>query len=123
MDTLALAQDCAVSALSHVCGSYYSVDAASIAATQGMVSPPSSRDMTTRSPPGKLILAYTTHLLSHIAFVRMGYALALGSFPRPLLRGQLRVVLDPLMSSCQVTQDAERQFAEARRNAVLAITR
>ena len=81
--------------------------------------------MSTLSPPlsGKLIPAYTAHLLSHTPFVRMGYSLALGCFPRPLLRGKLREVLDPLLSSCQVTKGAEVKFAEARSNIVKAITR
>lgn len=54
----------------------------------------------------------------------MGYALALGGLPRILLVGQFRAVLDPLVESCQLGGDRNQvKFAEARRDALKAITR
>lgn len=71
-----------------------------------------------------LIPTYTGHLLSHSPFTRMGYCLALGGLPRPLLvGGQLRVVLDSLMRSCSDSGPSEAKFAEARRDAICSITR
>ena len=53
----------------------------------------------------------------------MGFSLALGGFPKALLAGRLRDVLEPLLKSCCDIQGSEPKFAEARRDAVLSITR
>lgn len=71
----------------------------------------------------QFIPAYTSQLLSHSHFTRMGFSLALGVFPKPLLAGHLRDLLDPLMKSCSDVKGWQPKFTEARRDAVRSISR
>lgn len=79
--------------------------------------------MYSHMPTDKFIPAYTSKLVSTSDVIRMGYSLALGGLPRALLCGKLRTVLDPLVQSCQVTSAGEAKFPEARRTALIGITR
>lgn len=51
----------------------------------------------------------------------MGFSLALGGLPRPLLRGQVGVILDSL-GKCIKDQEISTKFTESRRDAVCAVT-
>jgi len=56
----------------------------------------------------------------------MGYALALGALPKQLLVGEriLREkILAPLIKSCTAIADTDPRFTEARKCAVISITR
>ena len=78
---------------------------------------------TSHSTTDKLIPFFTSQLLSHSHITRMGFALGLGGLPKPLLVGYLRAVLDPLMKSCLNIKNCDSRYTEARRDAVLSITR
>lgn len=51
----------------------------------------------------------------------MGFSLALGGLPRPLLHGQAGVVLENL-GLCIVDQEVDTKFTESKRDAVYAVT-
>ena len=61
-------------------------------------------------------------LTSSIETTRMGFALALGAVPNCMLKGMAKNVLAALTSACALTKKDEK-MAEARRDAVKAITR
>ncbi len=52
----------------------------------------------------------------------MGFSLALGGLPRPLLHGQVGVVLGSL-GKCIKNQQEDTKFTESRRDAVFAVTK
>ena len=54
---------------------------------------------------------------------RMGNSLALGALPCFMLKGCLHLVLDGLILSLKPQSKAEEKMAEARRDAVKAISR
>ena len=56
-------------------------------------------------------------------FTRMGVSLALGALPKALLCGAPKPVLIHLAQLVSAVQETEGKFAEARRDAVTAITR
>ena len=62
-------------------------------------------------------------LVSPNHFTRMGFSLALGALPRMLLHGVLKPVLSRLAQLTSAVQETESKFAEARRDAIRAITR
>lgn len=53
----------------------------------------------------------------------MGYCLALGALPRPLLLIQLKVVLEGLVGVVSHIEGCDPQYAEVRRDAAKAISR
>lgn len=53
----------------------------------------------------------------------MGYCLALGVLPRPLLMIQLKSVLEGLVQVVSYIEGCEPQYAESRRDAARAISR
>ena len=53
----------------------------------------------------------------------MGFALAFGGLPLPFLSGHLGSILDHLIACATSVEGYEPRFAEARRDAVNAITR
>ena len=62
-------------------------------------------------------------LVSPNHFTRMGFSLALGALPKMLLHGVLKPVLSRLAQLTSAVQETESKFAEARRDAIRAITR
>ena len=52
----------------------------------------------------------------------MGYSLAVGALPNFMLAGKLRAVMSALISASQITKK-EEAWAEARRDALKALTR
>lgn len=54
---------------------------------------------------------------------RMGYCLALGALPRPLLLIQLKLVLEGLVGVVSHIEGCDPQYAEVRRDAAKAISR
>ncbi len=55
--------------------------------------------------------------LSNHSCCRMGYALAIGQFPRFFLEDKLEFVFTNLIEACQITEK-ESKWADARRDAV-----
>lgn len=53
----------------------------------------------------------------------MGFCLALGALPRPLLSNHLQQVLEGLVGVASHIQDCEPKYAESRRDAIKAISR
>lgn len=53
----------------------------------------------------------------------MGYCLALGALPRPLLLIQLKLVLEGLVGVVSHIEGCDPQYAEVRRDAAKAISR
>lgn len=99
-------REAAVSALSQLCLKYYCSDRDTIEKAQG-----------------KLLSRYTSELSNPLHFARMGFALALGALPKPLLQGRLSQVLDKLVEGVKNIAGCEPKYAEARRDAVRALTR
>ena len=52
----------------------------------------------------------------------MGYSLAVGALPKFMLSGKLRAVMSGLISATEITKK-EETWAEARRDALKALTR
>lgn len=74
-------------------------------------------------PSANLLSRYFSELTNPIHYTRMGFALALGGLPRPFLSGHLGTILDHLITCATNAEGYEPKFAEARRDAVNAITR
>ena len=116
-----------MAAFTALCKAYYCMDTPTITKYQGMVVV-LSPSMVSWQPsiPARLIKLCTEQLHSHSHFSRMGHALAIGGLPLQLLggagilRGQ---ILDPLMKNCTAIHDNDPRFTEARKCAVIAITR
>lgn len=53
----------------------------------------------------------------------MGFCLALGALPRPLLSNHLQQVLEGLVGVASHIQDCEPKYTESRRDAIKAISR
>ena len=70
-----------------------------------------------------LVSQYIQELSKPNQFIRMGFALALGSLPKPLLCGLLKPVLASLAEIISFTQDPETKYTESRRDAVRALMR
>ncbi|GLG98265.1 Tubulin-specific chaperone D [Gryllus bimaculatus] len=67
-----------------------------------------------------LIGKYTEHLTANNETTRMGFALAIGSLPDFILKGQLHIVLPALITCTQVTETTVK-WAESRRDALKAL--
>ena len=65
---------------------------------------------------------YIKHLQDSTESTRMGFALAIGAFPKAFMRGKLNTVLAGLMQASRI-QDRHVKMAEARRDAIKAIAR
>lgn len=55
-----------------------------------------------------------------LSLSRQGHSLAIGALPRSMLKGQLKTVLSGLRTASQIT---EKQMAEARRDAIIALSK
>ena len=72
---------------------------------------------------GSLIPHYISQLTSDNHLDCMGFSLALGGLPRPLIQGQLSTLLDSLGACIQNIVGVDTRFTEARRDAVTAVTK
>ncbi|KAK7003235.1 tubulin-specific chaperone D [Biomphalaria glabrata] len=66
-----------------------------------------------------IISQYLSELKSSNQAARQGHSLAIGALPRSMLKGQLKTVLSGLRTASQIT---EKQMAEARRDAIIALS-
>ena len=62
-------------------------------------------------------------LTSQLQFARMGFSLALGALPKPLLIGRLDHVMQHLTGSLNNRKESEALFVECRRDAIRAMSR
>ncbi|XP_062448054.1 tubulin-specific chaperone D isoform X2 [Rhea pennata] len=99
-------KDSAVSALAALCNEYYINE-------QGEADP---------ALQDKLVTQYISELQNTDQMIRCGFSLALGSLPRFLLKGRLQQVLEGL-KKVTVISHADTSFAEARRDALIAIAK
>jgi hypothetical protein len=68
-----------------------------------------------------LLPRYQKELMSKLNFSRMGFALALGSLPKQVLKGKLDEVLGSLLASATNIQDINTTYTEGRRDSIIAI--
>ncbi|XP_064378527.1 tubulin-specific chaperone D [Dromaius novaehollandiae] len=99
-------KDSAVSALAALCNEYYINE-------QGEADP---------ALQDELVTQYISELQNTEEMIRCGFSLALGSLPRFLLKGRLQQVLEGL-KKVTVVSHADVSFAEARRDALIAIAK
>ncbi|PSN56928.1 Tubulin-specific chaperone D [Blattella germanica] len=68
-----------------------------------------------------VISNYTERLAANNQIVRMGFSLALGSFPKFMLDGQLDTVIPALIQCSKITESSGK-WAESRRDSLKALT-
>lgn len=73
--------------------------------------------------PDNLISTYLAGLTNPLQFMRMGFCLALGALPYPLLSSHLKHVMEGLVGVASHIDGCEPQYTESRRDAVRAISR
>lgn len=67
-----------------------------------------------------IIIKYTEKLSANNEVIRMGFALAIGSLPEFILKGNLHTVIPALIKCTQITESTAK-WAESRRDAVKAL--
>ena len=70
-----------------------------------------------------IIRSYLHDITVSTHFMRMGVSLALGSLPKVLLKGVLKPVVMGLAQLASAIHDPDTKLTEARRDAVIALTR
>ncbi|XP_013417607.2 tubulin-specific chaperone D-like [Lingula anatina] len=70
----------------------------------------------------KILTRYLEELKSIVEITRMGFSQAIGQFPKFMLQGKLKPVLQSLNHAATVMTDKDKTFAEARKEALNAMT-
>ncbi|XP_021918529.1 tubulin-specific chaperone D [Zootermopsis nevadensis] len=74
-----------------------------------------------RAKCNKVIATYTRQLAANNQITRMGYSLAIGSFPKFMFDEQLDIVIVALIQCSKITETTGK-WAESRRDALKAVT-